>query len=1058
MEKMGEIVLSSVSDGIIKSLRDAAVREIGLLWKVNDELSELEGTLLTIRAVLVDAEEKQVHSNQIKAWLSRLEDVVYKADDLMDEISTEALQREVMGGSDVVKKVRTFFSTSNQFAFRRKMGHQIEAIKKRLAAIRDDRQFLLEERHNEGTKSGYRAREQTHSSVSEEEVVIGRDEDRMKIVQLLLETGTEETVLVVPIVGSGGLGKTTLAQLAFNDEKVQKNFNLKMWVCVSNSNFDVRSLVAKIIKSANNNATGNEGYESFEMEQLQNVLRQKISGKQYLLVLDDVWNENRQLWLNLRNLLSHGAKGSSIIVTTRSIVVAKIMSKVEPYFLGNLDETQSWSLFKKMALDQIEDPSNSNIVEIGKKIVKRCGGIPLAIRTIGRMLYFKNPETEWSSFHKIEFSKISQDENDILPTLKLSYNHLSSHLKHCFAYCSLFPKDHEINVEDLTKLRMAQGFIKSTDATQPLEDVGREYLVDLYWRSFFQEVKKDMFGNIMNCKMHDIMHDLAIQVAGECATLSSVEEKVNKKTRHVSFGFSLKPSQLIPSLLSETSNRLRTILLPSQLEWRFDGRSGLPKCDVIVSNFKFLRILDLHDTGIKIVSESIWKLKHLRYLDLSNTDIMALPNSITKLQNLQTLKLSTLHGFKELPKDFKNLVNLRHLEFDEWTNLNHMPLGLGQLTNLRTLSKFMISEGTGTCMRGKVGDLKELMPLNNLSGELRITNLKHAKDATSANLKEKQYLQSLTLDWSLPLGDVEVMGTVEYEMILEGFQPHPNLKALSLHGYGGVTLSSWLPSLKQLVRLWLWNCKNCQSLPPLDQFPSLKCLYLSDMPALEYISNEFHSSSTSAPLPSLEQLILMELPNLEGWWRGGTAREDDYLIDENCIFLQFPCLSRLPVHDIEPSYEGFLASQGSTTSSTRLYWLTDLYLRAVDVDDEAMECLISNSLFIELVYELGLDKIEDLQSLPKWLVSLSSLKYMKIRKCPKLKYLSPGIQHLVSLEFLKIEERNERDMSNADMTTWQSLKSLNYLVLENLPQLETLPDGLQHVTTLRNLSIQGCNS
>ncbi|KAF3437924.1 hypothetical protein FNV43_RR20680 [Rhamnella rubrinervis] len=271
-------------------------------------------------------------ANQIKAWLSRLKDVVYEADDLMDEISTEALQREVMGGSDVAKKVRTFFSTSNQFAFRRKMGHQIEAIKKRLAAIRDDRLFLLEERHNEGTKSGYRAREQTHSFVSEEEVVIGRDEDRMKIVQLLLETGTEETVLVVPIVGSGGLGKTTLAQLAFNDEKVQKNFNLKMWVCVSNSNFDVRSLVAKIIKSANNNATGNEGYESFEMEQLQKELGEKISGKQYLLVLDDVWNENRELWLNLRNLLSHGAKGSRMIVTTRSIVVAKIMSKVEPFF------------------------------------------------------------------------------------------------------------------------------------------------------------------------------------------------------------------------------------------------------------------------------------------------------------------------------------------------------------------------------------------------------------------------------------------------------------------------------------------------------------------------------------------------------------------------------------------------------------------------------------------------------------------------------------------------------------------------------------------------------
>ncbi|KAF3437925.1 hypothetical protein FNV43_RR20681 [Rhamnella rubrinervis] len=676
-----------------------------------------------------------------------------------------------------------------------------------------------------------------------------------------------------------------------------------------------------------------------------------------------------------------------------------------------------------MALDQVEDPSDSNIVESGKKIVKRCGGIPLAIRTIGRMLYFKNPETEWSSFQKIEFSKISQDENDILPTLKLSYNHLSSHLKHCFAYCSLFPKDHEINVKDLIKLWMAQGFIKSTDTTQPLEDVGREYLVHLHWRSFFHEVEKDMLGNIRNCKMHDLMHDLAIQVAGECATLSSVEEKVNR-TRHVSFGFAL-----IPSSLSETSNRLRTILLPSQLERRFDGRSGSLICDVIVSNFKFLRILDLHDTGIKTVSESIWKLKHLRYLDLSNTCIKALPNSINKLQNLQTLKLSKLHGLKELPKDFKNLVNLRHLEFGVETNLNHMPLGLGQLTNLQTLSKFMISESTNICRSNE------------------------------------------SLDWYLPHGDVEVMPTVDYEMILEGFQPHPNLKALSLHGYGGVRLSSWLPSLKQLVGLKLCKCKKCKSLPPLDQLPSLKCLCLSDMPALEYISNEFHSSSTLAPLPSLEQLILMELPNLEGWWRGGTAREDDNLIEENCIFLRFPCLSLFSIEDcpmlkfmpLSPSIQSFAV--GNFTWKPFHQTMKSITIPQSQIKTEetssSTSSAILTSYFSPLISNLGdlsLDNIEDLQSLPKWLVSFSSLKYMKIRKCPKLKYLSPGIQHLVSLQFLEIEECNELDMSNADMTTWQSLKSLDYLVLKNLPQLVDLPDGLQHATTLRNVQIRCCDS
>lgn len=592
----------------------------------------------------------------------------------------------------------------------------------------------MEER-NEDAEYVHRSREQTHSFVSQEEVIIGRDGDRMKIVETLLDMKTEENVLVVPIVGGGGFGKTTLARLVFYDERVQKHFDLKMWVCVTTMGFDVKLVVEKILQSSK---TDKEVSESYGKEILQKKLRQKISGKKYLLVLDDVWNENRELWLSLRNLLSSDVDGSRIIVTTRSVVFAKIMSKVEPYFLGNLDETQSWSLFKKMAFSQEQDTTNSNVVEIGKKIVKKCGGIPLAIRTIGRMLYFKNQETEWSSFQEIEFSKISQAENDILPTLKLSYDHLPSHLKHCFGYCSLFPKDYEIDIEELIKLWMAQGFIKSTDTTQSLEDVGHGYFMDLQWRSFFQEVEKDLSGNVEKCKMHDLIHDLATQVAGiECA-MSPDGNCISKKTRHVSFGFYVNTSQPIPSALSQTSNSIRTILLPSQPGRGFDGIATTPICNVIGSNFKRLRMLDMHNSGIEAVSDSIGKLIHLRYLDLSATRIKVLPNSITKLRNLQTLKLSKLLGLKELPKDFNNLVNLRHLEFDVWTNLNHMPLGLGQLINLQKLSKFVLSERTNIDRHeGKVGELKELMHLNNLRGELEITNLGQAKNATDANLKEK---------------------------------------------------------------------------------------------------------------------------------------------------------------------------------------------------------------------------------------------------------------------------------------------------------------------------------
>lgn len=331
----------------------------------------------------------------------------------MDEFNTRAaLLQQRMLGSEMTKQVCTFFSTSNQLAFRHKLGRKIKAIKERLAAIRDDRQFHLEE-----SRIVARRREDTHSYVPEEEVT-GRNKDKMAIFEYLMDENIEENLGVISIVGTGGLGKTTLAQLVYNDEKVQKHFDLKLWVCVS-VDFNVRMLVEKILKS-----TSDKIPENLEMDRLQKELRKELNGKKYLLVLDDVWNDNRELWLNLK------------------------------------------ILFEKVAFKRGQEPSNSKIVESGMQIVEKCGGIPLAIRTVGMTLYFNNSETEWSSFLEMEFSRIPQTENEILPTLKLSYDNLPSHLKHCFTFCKLFPKGYEIDVNMLIDLWISLGFVKQSDPTK----------------------------------------------------------------------------------------------------------------------------------------------------------------------------------------------------------------------------------------------------------------------------------------------------------------------------------------------------------------------------------------------------------------------------------------------------------------------------------------------------------------------------------------------------------------------------------------------------------------
>ncbi|KAM2694665.1 hypothetical protein EV1_039255 [Malus domestica] len=410
---MAQGVLFNIADRISGRLGSLAFQEIGLIWGVQDELQTLKEIVAGFQVVLHDAEQKQAN-NEVKMWLQSVEDAVYEADDLLDEFNVEAQWREMVPESTKVSK-------------------------KRLCAIAFGRTFHLELNREEPR---FIIRERvTHSFVPKENI-IGRYEDKMAIIQLLLDPISTENVSTISIVGFGGLGKTALAQLIFNNELQRKSFNIS---------------------------------EHNGIEQLQNDLRRKVDGKKYLLVLDDVWNENREKWLSLKYLLMGGGKGSRILITTCSEIVATVSNTAKPYTLRGLNEEQSWSLFKEMALKDGKELENSTIKAVGKEIARKCQGVPLAIRTIGRMLHTKHHETEWLNFKEKKLSKISQEENDILPTLKLSYDVLPSHLKHCFAFCRLFPPDYEISVHKLIKLWVAQGFIKSLDENECLEDVVYEY-------------------------------------------------------------------------------------------------------------------------------------------------------------------------------------------------------------------------------------------------------------------------------------------------------------------------------------------------------------------------------------------------------------------------------------------------------------------------------------------------------------------------------------------------------------------------------------------------------
>ncbi|RHN47019.1 putative P-loop containing nucleoside triphosphate hydrolase [Medicago truncatula] len=317
-------------------------------------------------------------------------DQTYLAEDVIDDFQCEALRKHIVNTSGSIgRKVQRYFSSSNFLVYRLKMAHQIKHINKKLNKVAADRHnFGL--RINDSDNHVVKRRELTHSHVIDSDV-IGRENDKHKIIDLLLQDSDHKILSVIPIVGIGGLGKTTLAKTVFNDKSLDETFPLKMWVCVSDD-FELQHLLVKIINSASvsdsaPNVIHQANIKNLDVQQLQSHLRNTLAGKKFFLVLDDVWNEDHVKWIEVKNLLQVGDEGSKVLVTTRSHSIAEMMCTNTSYTLEGLSRKDSLSVFVKWAFKEGEDKKYPKLIEIGKEIVQKCGGLPLALRTLGSSLF-----------------------------------------------------------------------------------------------------------------------------------------------------------------------------------------------------------------------------------------------------------------------------------------------------------------------------------------------------------------------------------------------------------------------------------------------------------------------------------------------------------------------------------------------------------------------------------------------------------------------------------------------------------------------------------------------
>ncbi|XP_024973916.1 putative disease resistance RPP13-like protein 1 [Cynara cardunculus var. scolymus] len=984
------------------------------------ELQKWNSTLSQIQAVIVDAGQKHLREIAVQLWLNKLQYLAYEIDDVLDDLTTEAMQRQLKEESyactsasklsKIIPAWCTNFAPRN-IVYGRKMSSKLDEITTKLRHLVEEKNILGLNSNVERSNRASRRLEET--SLVDVSGIVGREGDKDALLRNLLGNDScSENVSILSIVGLGGIGKTTLAQVLYKEKKVKDHFELMAWVSVSDE-FDVFNISKAILQ-----AVGGEDKMFANLNLLQVALTEKLLKKRFLLVLDDVWNEDYKEWELLQRPFLAGAFGSKIIVTTRKTTVASMMDSVQAYPLKLLSNEEALSLFSQHALGKQNFDSHPTLKLHGEGIMKKCGGLPLALIAVGRVLRTKQNDEEWEELLNSEIWNF-QSESKILPALRLSYYDLPPHLKQMFAYCSLFPKDYVFQNDELVLLWMAEGFLYESKGSKSMENLGRECFEELKSRSFFQPSSNDK----SRCTMHDLINDLAMSIAREF--FFTLDDKMNvydkigalEKFHHLSFirqeyGVYRKFKAL------ERASRLRSFLAVSVTldAWQSFSLSNKVLFELL-PQLRFLRVLSLTNYSITEVPQSIGSLKHMRYLNFSKTNITCLPEQVGDLYNLQSLLVSGCVSLSSLPESCWKLINLRHLDINDTPRLTKMPFGIGGLTSLQTLSKVIIAGANGF----KISDLKGL---SHLQGQLSIKGLQkvpNAIQAKEANLLQKKGLCDLETEWSDVLDDSR-NEINDYE-VLEVLRPHDKLKSLKILYYMGMEFPSWVgdASFGCLTQLTLRGCKSCTCLPTLGHLRSLQKLFIESMSGLKRLGSELLGHADSfchgIAFPSLE---LLEFKDMQGWeiWSTNDGGKDG-------TGGSFPCLRKICIRNCPKLAVVAIESIPS---------LQVLYIRGCSVAVLRSMVGVSPSIL-----RLTMVNVEGLTQLHGILEHLRAVEYLCVRECDELRYLwestSDACKILVNLYDLKLVSCQQLvSLGEKEVDLGISLKSVN-VVLYDCPGL-----------------------
>uniref|UniRef100_A0A0D9ZMH7 Uncharacterized protein n=1 Tax=Oryza glumipatula TaxID=40148 RepID=A0A0D9ZMH7_9ORYZ len=965
-----------------------------MVEKLYAESAQEQGKLLCIESLLQDLHThfRMVHrkisgindsallmisanNEQYHQLLQRLWSLTLDIDDMLNKVSCYLTKTRVLS-----IQVHSSFIL-RRLPFRRRIVHKIkQSIVELQECYAQTYRIRFPAKHRD--ISTPMVCQGAHSIRPEE--ILGREKEVDDVLTMMQADHGKAGLSVLPITGMAGIGKTTLAQLVFSHPWAVKTFgDDRIWVVVSSS-FDDMIILSRLAEFLNTRQCN-----TVDSESLQCLVKQRLCGRKFLIVLDDVWGQNLQKWKLLIEVLESAKSGSKMIVTSRVPDVVTMTNSLRPYTLKRLLPIDSSNLLTQWMQNSAELPPR--LIPIRKMIADTCCGVPsLLLSASNKLKSIRKTEVAWQ--HVLSrFDLVFYADPLLLDATYVSYQQLPSNIQQCFLYCSLFPV-HSFTPEQLTGMFVADDLIKLSSSKSDMH----MYFSKIMTEHYYDVMQKPRHKAYAIYKMHPGMQLLAQMISrGFHLAIDARKELVwpvenaKKSARCLSLLVDSKTTEL-PTELFEMGNLRTLILLRDEKMLLSDKKcsiTDIPEefCKCLID----MRVLHMQSCRIKRVPKLIGMLKKLAYLNLSHNDIEIIPDSICNLQFLKNFNLSRTE-IAELPESVGKMQALQVLDLSHCEKLLHL-----HESKPRDIAKVHCS-GKSRAHHLRVASLS--------LKELGICNMENASfdDARNVILQKKNRLVSLALSWTGSCTDPMVSSKAQ--QILELLKPNRGLKVLCIFSCPAKKLPSWItsmpPYLKSLTEIKLVNLA-CECLPPLGQLPLLKIVELSGINAVTRVGDEFYGDDGT--FASLEKLSFFHMRNLEIWLP--SQREAIFPNLQELTITQCPKFRavhvKLPVVKsliMLLNNDKLIGSRGALEGFSQ-----NLKSLSVSLCDGLLECSECEGLReLRGIEELHISRCTELISLPHGMQHLSFLRTLTITECTNLETFPEWLKNFTSLRSLHI--------------------------------------------------------